>query len=275
MEAIYADLDQILFETKEKEYGAYVIRSQHSRILMRALLIGMLMFISITALPKIISWMNPSIPIEYCDEDPIVIGSIIDIETIIQEPVEPLEVPQLPKGPKMPDVATLSFAVPNPSDNELLNDDATIHSIDEFDEKAIGLFDAEGELGGNDFPWDEIGDEIGNLDEPFVEPKEEDETSVVGLERMPEPLDMEGFRERVGYPRIAREGEIEGAVKVKVRVNIDGTYMEHAFMEPLAHPILMDAVAKQLKTLRFLPAIRNGRPVKFWATVPVVFKLNK
>jgi protein TonB len=275
MEAIYADLDQILFEKREKDYGAYVIRSQHSRILMRALLIGLLMFISITALPKIISWMNPPIPIEYCEEDPIVIGPIIDLITPITEPVEPIEVPSLPKGPKVPNVATLTFSVPNPSEDEMLSDDATIHSMDEFDDKAIGLFDTDGELGGNDFPWDEIGDEIGGGDEPFVEPEEEDERSVVGLERMPEPLDLAGFRERVGYPRMAIEGELEGTVKAMVRVDLDGTYLSHEFVPPLAHPILMDAVAKELKNLRFLPAIRKGRPVKFWAMVPVTFKLNK
>ena len=63
---IYADLDKIVFEGRPQEYGAYQMRKRYNRYLTRAMLLAFLLFISITALPKMISWVSPS---DGIDED--------------------------------------------------------------------------------------------------------------------------------------------------------------------------------------------------------------
>jgi protein TonB len=52
-ETIYADLDEIVFEGRSKEYGAYEMRKKYNRFLERSALIAFILFIFLTGWPKI------------------------------------------------------------------------------------------------------------------------------------------------------------------------------------------------------------------------------
>lgn len=270
MKAIYADLDQIVFENKEHAYGAYNIRRNHSRILMRALLIGLLMFLSLTALPRIIGWMMPALPIEMVDE-PTILPIIRDIpipEVKVDDPEPTYSAPR----PPQPKVAMTAFNVPRPSDKDLDDEDATINNMDDLEDSNIGPFDQDGVDDIADYPWDELDKLPANP--PFEEkPAEEDDESFVGLTRMPEPIDLDLFKKTIKYPELAKEAHIEGTVKIKVKVKPDGTYDSHTF-EDQAHDILRQEVAKKIKELRFIPALRDGKPTKFWVKIPFKFSLQ-
>ena len=60
-ETIYADLDEIVFEGRSKEYGAYEMRKKYNRFLERSALIAFLLFVFFTGWPKISGWIFPEI----------------------------------------------------------------------------------------------------------------------------------------------------------------------------------------------------------------------
>lgn len=53
MEAIYADLNEIVFENKEHAYGGYALRVNYPRRMMISLLVSMLLFTLLTTLPQL------------------------------------------------------------------------------------------------------------------------------------------------------------------------------------------------------------------------------
>lgn len=165
-----------------------------------------------------------------------------------------------------------AFNVPRPSEKDMADDDATINSMEDLEDANIGAFDQDGIDDIADYPWDEI-DNTGTTP-PFEEKEEDvDDDSFEGLTRMPEPIDLESFKKTIKFPDLAKEAGIKGTVKVKIRVAEDGTYLSHTF-EDKEHEILHKEIASKIQQLRFIPALRNGKPTKFWVIIPFKFELR-
>ncbi len=77
---IYADLDQIVFEGRSKDYGAYDMRKRYNRVLTRAMLITFLLFISITGLPKMIAWIMPETEEAVKADDTVYFSQEVELE---------------------------------------------------------------------------------------------------------------------------------------------------------------------------------------------------
>ena len=96
--------------------------------------------------------------------------------------------------------------------------------------------------------------------------------SFIAVDKAPEPLNMRDIQRTIGYPQIARDAGIEGAVIARILVDTDGTYLRHEIINSV-HPVLDQTVENQLPNLRFTPALQNGAPLKFWINIPFNFKL--
>ncbi|MEZ4826989.1 MAG: energy transducer TonB [Bacteroidia bacterium] len=77
-------------------------------------------------------------------------------------------------------------------------------------------------------------------------------------------------REKIGYPKIAREANLEGTVTARVLVDGHGNYVRHEIISQ-PHPLLGQACEAGISSLRFAPAVRDGRPVMFWVNIPFNF----
>jgi protein TonB len=75
---IIADLNEILFEGRNKSYGAYAMRTQGHLYLMRAALVALLLFVVATATPLFIRWFSAKaiIPVK---EIPVEDWSVVNI----------------------------------------------------------------------------------------------------------------------------------------------------------------------------------------------------
>jgi periplasmic protein TonB len=93
-------------------------------------------------------------------------------------------------------------------------------------------------------------------DEPVVQSK-------VALKRMKPP---------VYPPRCLRSGS-EGVVKVRVLVGEDGSPQEITLAKSSGDSALDEAALTAVRDWIFVPAMRNGLPVRSWAVVPIEFKL--
>ena len=79
----------------------------------------------------------------------------------------------------------------------------------------------------------------------------------------------------VKYPKYAKEIGIEGTVKVHFVIDKKGKVSE-AHVHQGVHPVLdQEAVRVVLKSPKWKPAKKDGRPVKVSYTIPVVFNFSK
>ena len=76
------------------------------------------------------------------------------------------------------------------------------------------------------------------------------------------------------YPRAARRRNIEGTVMLDVRVTESGRVAEIKIARSSGHAVLDRSAVKAVTLWRFKPAIRSGRAMETWVTVPVRFKLE-
>ena len=94
----------------------------------------------------------------------------------------------------------------------------------------------------------------------------------VFVDREAQPLNLDYIRARISYPKIARDASISGTVVMRILVDERGNYMTHKVIAK-AHPILSASAEKHVQDIQFSPAIRDGKPVKFWVNVPISFRM--
>jgi periplasmic protein TonB len=270
-ETIYADLDEIVFEGREKQYGAYDMRKKYNRYLERAALIAMIIFLFATAFPKVLKWVLPA---GGDDENNIDMMTPVNLANITPPSLE--DVPEPPKIDIPPPVkATIEFKVPKPAPEDQVKDEETIKEMEEIEktDAQIGLEDVKGTNTDYDF-----GDLDGNsLNEEVVVKEVEKEVGpneFVNLEKEPTPVNLDQLKGLIGYPPMAKEAEIEGKVIVRVQVDKTGHYVKHIVIKD-PHPILTKAVTDKISQLSFTPGIQAGKPIKVWVTIPFDFKLLK
>ncbi len=274
---IYADLDTIVFEGREKDYGSFEMRKKYNRILNRSALIAVLLFLSVTGLPKVISWISPNGPSNDPATEVTYIMDEIDLpprtnEDKVEEPPLPPEVKKpLPPEPPKTVVFTVIEPSPEPDPDAIVNEmDSLLVDTVAFGKKA---FDGKG-TAMNDFPWEDYDPNgaDGPRETVIKKVKKPSHTEFFAGEE-PRPINMDDFKKRVGYPPMAREADIQGKVIVRVLVDTEGRYMEHVVLKD-PHPILTKAVEKRLDDLRFTPGIQGNQPVMVWVTIPVDFQLT-
>jgi periplasmic protein TonB len=272
MSRVYADLDEIVFEGREKDYGAYQMRKEYNRTIERSALLGCLLFLFMTGFPKVLPWILPEKveEVNMLDVTPVQLSDLPPPPSIDEE-----EAPPPPPDVKAPPPvrATIEFKVPKPTPDEEVKEDETIAEMTEVEEVDPGLETQEGDPNAQ-YDFGEI-DGAGSGPVEVVEaPKEEEigPSDFVALEKEPAPVNLEDIKKLIGYPTMAKEAEIEGKVTVRVQVDKTGKYVKHVVLKD-PHPILTKAVVDKLPQLAFTPGIQAGKPIKVWVTIPFDFKL--
>lgn len=270
---IYADFDQIVFEGREQNYGAYHMRKRYNRILTRASLIAFLLFISITALPKVMTWIMPEVAEEAPVEEMVTV--IPDIPIPPKEKEVAIELPKEAAAPPVERVVDMSEPKPTPA--ELLQDEKIVNEIAKADSALVGNKDIEGDPTDGDI-WKKLnGDPCTNCPPPVTEVEvtkdvDPNPDTFVLLEKEPQPVNLDELKNLIGYPAMAVEGEIEGKVIVRVLMDKHGNYKDHKVLKS-PHPILTNAVTSKLNMLKMTPGIQAGKPISVWVTLPFNFAL--
>lgn len=266
---IKADMDEMVFEDRERRYGAFFLRKVYPKHLMIGTSIVSAIMLAYTFLP-----LTGIFAPEEKEEFKTVAVKITMEDLPPPPPLEEEDKPPPPPPPKVPppQIKTVAFQIPEPTPEEELDpeEDQTIAEIDELKEApAIGLEDKEGDdtgLFAGDFEEGE-----GDVPEVIVE-QEPNINDFIFAEEEPKPVNMGDIQKLIGYPQIARDAGIEGNVVVRVLVDKAGNYNKHKIITQV-HPILTKAVEEHIQKLKFTPAIQGGKPIKFWVNIPFNFKL--
>ncbi|HPG39707.1 MAG TPA: M56 family metallopeptidase [bacterium] len=90
------------------------------------------------------------------------------------------------------------------------------------------------------------------------------------------PKPVKGFEElmkNVGYPESALKAGIEGKVLVNVLFDEKGNIVETKIEKGLNEDCNQAAI-NAIKAVKWDPAIKDGKPIKVWLHIPIIFKLQ-
>jgi protein TonB len=76
------------------------------------------------------------------------------------------------------------------------------------------------------------------------------------------------------YPRLSKTYDEQGTVLLRVYVSADGRAEKVELRKRSEYPLLDEAAMGLARSLKYIPAQLDGKPVADWIDLPVVFKLR-
>ena len=246
----------MVFEGRNKAYGAYVLRKENPKVTLIALFIGAAIFASLLALPML-DWSSDNDEVEEK-------VTMVDMAKLAAPPVEepkPL-IPPPPPPPPAPKIDEVKFVKPKVVEKEKVVEE--IKTIEELKDKNVGAKDVKGRDDGKiviDAPSGE-----GDKDAKIVE----DNTVYNAVEVKPDfPGGLQKFYDFVGKNYRAPEEDIKGKVYVQFVVEKDGSLTDIKVMRDIGYGTGAEAIRVLKKSPKWKPGIQNGRAVRVLYSLPI------
>ena len=267
---IIADLTEMVFEGRFRTYGAYRLRKLYNQRLLLATFLGLGLFFAGIVSPNLVKEEKRiSTSRETSIADTVTL-ELIERKEVKEEKKE-IILPKI-KPPKLPRISQKAFKIPDPKPkDELKGQDSTIASMSSL-AKAPSL--GPDDFIGEDDGYINIPDEKGERGNHTVieERKEPGIEDFIFVSQTPEPINMDAVKKLIEMPESAIELGLEGEVVVRILIDEEGNYRKHKVIKKV-HPILAEAVEKQIHKLKFIPAVQGNKPIMFWVNVPFRFTL--
>lgn len=257
----------IVFEGKNKEYGAFELRKQSVRRHIRSLIMVITFFLLALFLPQLIKSVIPEKKEKMVD-----VTSLVDLK-IEQPKVKNEIIIEVPPSPIIKN--SIKFTPPVVKPDEEVADDEQVKTQESLNESKIKISVAD--VVGNDDTEDET--EPSTLDDNRAITGENTDSTFVVVEQMPvfpggEQALRNWINTHIKYPYLAAENGIEGKVYVQFVVDKDGNVC-CAKISRSSDPALEQEALRVVNSLpRWNPGRQRGDPVKVAYTVPINFILK-
>ena len=271
----------LVFEGKNKDFGAYVIRTdspkRHNKAvlytLIGAILFGLLAF----GFVKANQYLEERRLAEQGEQEEV----LIDMSQEAEEPEEQQERLEQPKPEVLPEEVLKSVKV---TELQIVEDDKVkkedeIKTQDELKETETAFGQKDNEKGTEDRNVTRTLKEevvVEKKEEKPVEKKEEIFKSVEQMPQFPggEAALMKYLSSHINYPPMAAENNIQGRVVVQFVVDKTGKVGEVKVVRSVDKDLDKEAVRVCKSLPKFTPGRQNGQAVSVWYTLPVTFKLQ-
>lgn len=285
----YADFEELVFENRNKAYGAYDLRRSYRGLLTKAFLIGVLFFSGMVLLPLLYS---KTIKTEAKEEDgTTVILNPEDFETVEEEdpvPDEPFENKQEEVlqslddvAPPSEQVATIANVVPEPVENAPIETPPPTKK--DMENKAISTKTVEGVAATNNAPPPVQGVEGGRGTQAKIEgakivdkPVDKQEIhTTVDVEADYGNGGLNGFRAKVAenFDSEAVQGEGMLTTTVKFVVETNGTVSQ--VKATGANPDFNREAERVVRSIKgWKPAKKGGVNVRSYYSLPLKMKFE-
>ncbi|MEL7532560.1 MAG: energy transducer TonB [Bacteroidota bacterium] len=261
---IYADLTDMVFEDRERNYGAYDLRRRYQRNVLLGLGLTSALVIAFAFSGTLSSAAAPD-----SDSNEIV-HTFTEVDLPPPPVTPPVELPPPPPPPPAPKIKTLEFLPPDPVPEDDADKSATMHAVDSLKLiKVFGASDQDGEV-VDDLPFDFIPGDGEKVPE-FIQEIIPDEKDFIFADQEPKPINMAEISKSIKYPQLMRDAGIEGMVVIRVLVDKSGAYKKHIVTNS-PHPMLTKEIESHISKLKFTPAIQGKRPIYFWVNIPFNFQ---
>lgn len=263
----------LVFEGKNKSYGAYVLREESSNRHLKALLIVLVVGLALVFLPGVIKSLIPEK--EEVIDDTVISVTSVDLTNIEQEVPEENIIRELANVPPPPVLKqTVQFTPPVIAPDEQVGDEDLMATQQDLTDSnvAISVATVQGvEEGGVDIADLEDHKVIVQQETPEIFSHVEDPAMFPGgQEEM-----MKWLAKNINYPPIAAEQGIQGRVTLRFIVGPDGTVSGVTVLRGLNPSLDKEAVRVVSNMPKWKPGKQNGVPVHVYFTLPVVFKLQR
>ena len=254
-----ASWDDIVFEKRNKDYGAYINRKNYSKYVLLALGITVVVLILVLAAPAIAELLKSA----RGSDEPKLKETTISLDQ--PPPITPQPPPPDVRIP--PPVRTvIKFLPPKVTEKEVVEEEP-MPTIEEIKENETGAVDVVG-----------TGDVV--FEEPVVEDKGEDEDKIFyAVEQQAEfpggyAAMSKWLSKNIKYPASAKRMGVEGKVFVKFIVDKEGGISSIEVMKGINADLDKEAVRVIKLMPPWKPGKQNGRAVKSQFVLPVYFKLD-
>ena len=259
----------IVFEGRNKEYGAYQLRKQNNRNTNKAMIIGGLFFIIAVSTPVILKY------IEGLNSDNV--EKVKETEVILSTPppVDEKKVPPPPPvEPPPPKVDQVKFPPPvvKPDAEVVEEEPPTIQELEKADP---GQKTIKGDPNADIVINTPVGE--GPINQEKTEDPNEIFTNVEVLPTFPGGLEQFGkfLGKNLRYPPIARENGIQGRVFCTFVVEKDGSLTDIKVARGIGGGCDEEAIRVLRSSPKWNPGVQNGRNVRVSYTVPIFFQLQQ
>jgi len=245
-------LDDLAFEGRNKEYGAYYFRKNYPRLIVKSMIYGIIIILLTVMIPWFYYTFEPV---------PLIEGDMMyevayynmsappddQLNKLAQALAKPLQ--EAPQAPVVTDSATVKEKpVEEPPKQTEENDKAK--------------FDSSANPGGSGL-GEGTGDDTGLSSAIDVYPRYPggDESRLYYL------------RKQIRYPEAALKGSVQGVVMVVFIVETDGTLSNIDVTKRIGAGCDEEAIRVTREMPRWDPGKRNGRPVRVMVRMPIVFRI--
>jgi len=268
----------IVFEGKNKEFGAYKLResspARHTKAVVWVLIaLAVILVFLILSVSGVFSKPEEEVIVTATTQE----ITTMEVEEEIIEEEEKFEIPE-PEPVVAPEEVANQQRVTDLLivEDEKIEEDKQVKNQEEVleNEAQAGALDITD--GTNDLNKIAIKEEV--IAAPVVE--EEQPINIAMVEQKPEFNGGEAalykwLNENIVYPTIASEEGVEGRVVVEFVIDKDGSVTNVRVVRP-RHPALDKEAVRVVKSMpKWIPGRNNGQPVKVTYTLPVTFRLAK
>ena len=268
-----ASLNDIVFDGRNRRYGAYELRALYQRHVTRALVIATAILALILAFPLFAQLMKKAAPT--ITRRPV-ITEMMNVDTRVDQPAivtpPPAATKPLTTPPPLP---TIKNVVPVVAKDEETTPEDKVPEQRELETTQSGVVTRTGDPNAvaaipNDLPVGKDDGVAPEVSKPYI-----------FVEQMPElpsgggqPAIVAAIQKAVRYPFIALRNQVEGRVYVSFTVDPKGEVTDVKIVKGLGSGIDEETI-RAIKTLpRFIPGKQNGREVSVSFTVPVTYKIQ-
>jgi len=258
---------ELVFDDRNKTYGAYELRQHYSQTMVKAMLIA---FLSVTTIAIIIGLIIRPV-VSHADVVKITPVQLHNyVFPAVVKPPKPITHTKEVIPPATP-VATHKFVPLVVAPDIKVTVDPPKAST--LTTGAIGTIDAKGPASnaGNINPGPaKVGGGAGTDDSPV---------STFGLERLPEPIGgaaawSKFLQRNLKYPDMAVDSRMQGRVWVSFIVEKDGHLSDIVVERGVGYGMDEEALRVLKMAPAWKPGIQNGQPVRVKYNIPINFQLG-
>lgn len=266
----------IIFENKNKEYGAFVLRqtSWKRHLIAFALILSATVFVSfIPMIVESVEAKTAKMSITIDGEREV---SVLEKPEDLMAEALPPAVPEPPKFIKMDKFVPPTIVI----DDDVTEEDETMKTMNELTESnsAIGAFTVE-EGSTDEEAVRKTLENAAIISEGSGSGKEMTTGPVTFAEVMPEfpggEAELHKFiQSNLNYPVVDQENGTEGRVSIRFVVDKNGDITNIEVLRGISPSCDREAVRVVKNMPRWIPGKQNGTPVPVYFNLPIVFKLK-
>jgi periplasmic protein TonB len=250
------DFDDIVFENRNKEYGAYSLRKRYKRNVSLSLLVGVIIFC--------IAVITPYLNAKAVENRAKKAERQVEIKLEnLNQPNEQVAPPPPPPPPPSEAVQQNRYVPPVVVDSVKPED---VKQLMTADQAQVEVKNAE------------VVEEVQEVKEEVKQEEPEVEPFIV-VEEPPmfpggEAALQKYIAEHIQYPEVAKENNVQGKVIVRFCVTSKGGVDKVSILKSVDPELDKEAIRVVQTLPPFKPGKQGGKPVPVWYMVPINFTLK-